>query len=330
MIPTIFISSTIEDLNHLRDSVRQTAIDLGYNPIMSDYGDIGYITNTNVEDACYNSMRESKLAVFIIGKRYGSIGPNDISITNNEFKVAKSSGVPCITLVEKEVLTFKKVYDKNVELEQKFPSMDNPQYTFNFINEIMQSEVNNGILGFETTTEAQRLLKKQFANLFGELLYQKYDPMQKTLLDIYSEIKTLNHEMLKPSREESKKFLKATRFLLTKESDNKNLSSLVEHLEGSIELAIPKMIASSNFKEYLKTAEIKFELVEDYKALIDEWKSAHKFKTYTMGSMPLDRKKGDDFYFWGINVNNKLFLNQNGLIRLTDIFETFKDTVNTK
>ncbi|MCJ7812359.1 DUF4062 domain-containing protein, partial [bacterium] len=43
MIPNVFISSTIKDLHYLRDAIRDLVKELGYRPIMSEYGDIGYI-----------------------------------------------------------------------------------------------------------------------------------------------------------------------------------------------------------------------------------------------------------------------------------------------
>jgi hypothetical protein len=74
MIPNVFVGSTIEDLHHLRDGIRETLDDLGYIPVMSEYGDIGYKPTTTVERSCYHSLVDCHLAVIIVGKRYGSMG----------------------------------------------------------------------------------------------------------------------------------------------------------------------------------------------------------------------------------------------------------------
>jgi hypothetical protein len=105
MIPNIFISSTIQDLHHLRDAIRETIIELGYNPVMSDYGDIGYLPTASATESCYLTVRDSQLAVLIIGKRYGSLASNGLSITHNEFLTMKAEERPIITLIDREVLT---------------------------------------------------------------------------------------------------------------------------------------------------------------------------------------------------------------------------------
>jgi hypothetical protein len=64
MIPNIFISSTIGDLSYLRDSIRDLIFEIGYAPIMSEYGDIGYSPTSSAEDSCYLTMKNCQLAVF--------------------------------------------------------------------------------------------------------------------------------------------------------------------------------------------------------------------------------------------------------------------------
>lgn len=43
MIPNIFVSSTIHDLQYLREAVRDTISEIGHRPVMSEFGDIGYL-----------------------------------------------------------------------------------------------------------------------------------------------------------------------------------------------------------------------------------------------------------------------------------------------
>jgi len=113
MIPNIFISSTIEDLHHLRDSIRDLIQEIGYTPIMSEWDDIGYLPTTSAEESCYLTLQDCQIAIFIIGKRYGSISENGLSITHNEFRATRRSNIPVIFLVNEEVITFKKVHDAN-------------------------------------------------------------------------------------------------------------------------------------------------------------------------------------------------------------------------
>jgi len=50
MIPNVFVSSTISDFHHLRDAIRDTITELGYHPVMSEYGDIGYLPSVSAEE----------------------------------------------------------------------------------------------------------------------------------------------------------------------------------------------------------------------------------------------------------------------------------------
>ena len=84
MIPTVFISSTVDDLRHIRDAVRATVEEVGYQPVMSEYGEIGYMGGDAAEDACYRTVPECQLVVLIIGKRYGSAAKNDPDKTITE------------------------------------------------------------------------------------------------------------------------------------------------------------------------------------------------------------------------------------------------------
>ena len=63
MAPNIFISSTILDLADLRESIRDLLLDIGYNPVMSEYGEIGYLPSSSAEDSCYLALRDCQLAI---------------------------------------------------------------------------------------------------------------------------------------------------------------------------------------------------------------------------------------------------------------------------
>ena len=263
MIPNVFVSSTIADLQHLRDAIRETILELGYNPIMSDYGDIGYLPTKSAEDSCYVTMPECQLAVLIIGKRYGSKSQSDLSVTHNEFRKAKEHGIPTIFIIDKEVWSFKRVYDANLEngTATKFPNMYSPKNTFSFIDEIMKSPTNNGVLPYDTATEAKTQLKRQIAQLFGNLLTSRFDPVKVQMADVLSEIKTLRHELLKDKGNEPIRYLRATRFILLDNEDTKDLRKLSEIIYGGLDAAIPILLKSSTFEEYIKQSGSTIEIV---------------------------------------------------------------------
>lgn len=73
----VFISSTIEDLGKVRDSVENALIDRGYNPIMSEKNyfplDANKMKNVHSHDYCIDKLLECGSLIFIIGKEYGGV-----------------------------------------------------------------------------------------------------------------------------------------------------------------------------------------------------------------------------------------------------------------
>lgn len=280
MIPNIFISSTIEDLTHLRDALRDVVTDLAYNPVMSEYGDIGYLPTASTEGSCYLTMRECQLAVVIIGKRYGSLSANGLSVTHNEFQIARENKIPVICLVDQEVLSFKKVYDANPKKRAAsvFPAMDQPVKTFGFIQDVTDAEVNNGILPFSDVSGARDLFKKQIAHLFGGLLKNRFDPLKAKIQDVLSEIITLRHELLKNKRVDPLPFLHATRFLV--DDRNREYRNYVEQICGSLEVAVPILLKCTTFDDFVGKTETKLEVVENVPT-IEEVRKTGKMLNYT-------------------------------------------------
>lgn len=250
MIPYVFISSTVDDLMYLRDAVRETILDIGYVPVMSDYGDIGYLPSSSAEESCYATIKECQFVVLIIGKRYGSLSENGLSITNNEFIAARDHNIPVISLIDSEVLSFKKIYDANItkSIEHKFPGMDLPYATFTFIDGIIKSKLKNGILPFGRASEAQQNLKKQIAHIFGDLLKNRYDPIKVQLKDILSEVKTVRYELLKDKGLEPVRYMRTIRILL--DEGYRNYRNLIEKLEN-LDSAIFLILESKKFDEFL-------------------------------------------------------------------------------
>ena len=266
MIPNVFVSSTIADLQHLRDAVRETIIELGYTPIMSDYGDIGYLPTESAEKSCYVTMPECQIAILIIGKRYGCLSENNFSVTHNEFRKAKENGIPIISIVDQEVLSFKRVYDANAEnsLKTNFPNMDNPILTFSFINEITDCPTNNGILPFDSATKAKQELKKQIAHFFGQLITDRFNPIKTHITDILSEIKTLRHELLKDSGNEPTKFYEAMKFLLSNDNLISEFKFFIDAFFDGVETGIPSLLSATSFMEVIELSKGKIELSEGY------------------------------------------------------------------
>lgn len=350
MKPNIFISSTIHDLGHLRDSIRDLISELGYNPIMSEYGEIGYLPSESAEDSCYIAMRECQMSVMIIGKRYGSISDNGLSVTHNEFRTARERNVPVIFLVNEEVLSFKRVYEANgKDSNMSFPGMENPSKIFELIKEFTESKLNNGLITFTNVQSAKTNLKKQLAHIVGDLLKKRFDPIQGEIKDILSEITTLRHILLKNEQEIAQQFSVAFRFLLNEE--NEYLNDISETVSGSLEKAVPELLKHNNFRDYLNSnnVEIKEEDTQTVHKTIglgaDRDSMDKRIMKVCFNELPYGTIRykasigGDpDYDVEPISKEDKnvifgfgkklFFSNPNGMRLLNAMFEKLKDTVN--
>jgi len=192
MIPNIFVSSTIRDLHYLREAIRETILDLAYNPVMSDFGEVGYLNPVTAAASCYRSVEQCQLFILIVGRRYGSLGDDGISVTHREFKTAQEHGIPLITFIEPQVLTYKEVFDSapNNSMWEAFPHMDHPKRTFQLVEEIGRSSTYNAILPFNDVADAKRKLKIQIGDFVGTYLQDGSRSSRADLRDLLAELKT--------------------------------------------------------------------------------------------------------------------------------------------
>ncbi|MEH1006749.1 DUF4062 domain-containing protein [Winogradskyella sp. ECml5-4] len=353
MKPNIFISSTINDLSHLRDSIRDLIAELGYNPIMSEYGDIGYLPSESAEDSCYIAMKECQMSIMIIGKRYGSISENGLSVTHNEFRTARERKIPVIFLVNEEVMSFKRVFEANNKVkEMNFPGMENPSQLFELIREFSESKYNNGLISYTNVQSAKSNLKKQLAHIVGDLLKKKFDPVQNEIKDILSEITTLRHMLLKNEQEIAEQFSVAFRFMLNEENDY--LRDISETISGSLEKAVPELLKHNSLKSYLESNGVDITEMETKQAseILNMEKSEKAFQNgelakicysglpygtvrnrATIGGEPnYDVKpisEKDDRVIFGFG-KKKLVANHNAMALLNAMYEKLKLTVNKK
>lgn len=313
MIPSVFISSTIADLQHLREALKDTVQELAYRPVLSEFGDIGYLPQASAEDSCYLTMRDCQIAVLIVGKRYGSVSGNGRGITHNEFVTARENTIPVVCLVDREVLSYKKVFDATGDGQPAptFPGMDSPSKTFSLIQEIMDAPVNNGILPFGSVADSRTLLKTQLAHVFGDLLRSRFDPVKAGIKDVLSEVMTLRQE-LRNRDMDPQPFLRATRFLL--DDANKQLREFMEGISGSVEVAVPLLLQCKTFEDYLAETETEITLEEtpvDMKEVTknNDIVTLHQFVIPQRGPRTPDEPM--ETAHWGILRGNRTTMNAN-------------------
>lgn len=256
MIPNIFLSSTIADLKYLRDGLRDAVADLAYNPVMSDHGEVGYLNPTTAAASCFRSVKQCQIVVLIIGKRYGGIDTEGISVTHKEFRAAKEHGIPTITFVESQVLNYKEVYeaDPNAQMWDSFKGMDHPRETFALIDEITSSPTYNGLIPFTSVAEAQRILKTQIADFVGERLNETIRPMRSEVQEVLAEIKTLRNQVVHSASPQeistATRYLTAMRFLL--DDRNAEYRKLLEQIGGDLDSAIDVIVGADEFDDVME------------------------------------------------------------------------------
>jgi hypothetical protein len=276
VIPNIFISSTIADLKYLRDGLRDAVADLAYNPVMSDHGEVGYLNPSTATASCYRSVKQCQIVVLIIGKRYGYIDGEGVSVTHKEFRAAKEHEIPTITFVESQVLSYKEVYeaDPSATMWDSFKGMDHPREIFALIDEITSSPTYNGLIPFTSVAEAQRILKAQIADFVGERLNETIRPIRSEVQEVLAEIKTLRNQAVHAATPQvintATRYLTAMRFLL--DDRNAEYRKLLEQIGGDLDSAIGIIVDASEFDAVMEQMGVTIEEHHDRQAFEDEFR----------------------------------------------------------
>lgn len=317
MIPNVFISSTIVDLQYLREALRDALTELAYNPVMSEHGGVGYIHEGSAADACYVTMQQCHIAILIVGKRYGNIGADGASITHKEFRTAQSHEIPLITFVDADVMSFKKVYDADRDSAtwDHFEHMDHPRETFKLIDEVISSQVYNGLIEFRTASEAKTRLKQQLAHFMGDRLSGSVRPIKTDVHDILAEVKSLRNYIARsaegnhPKAKAADPFYISLRFLL--QERNQDYTRFVESVFGDLDVAAQEIQKAKNIRELVKKAGRKLKIVPDdldFRSLWEERASKCRLATATHSV------SGN----WGITIDKQIIISEAMLIRLND------------
>jgi hypothetical protein len=178
-IPRVFISSTCYDLKHIRENLKYFVKTIGYEPVLSDDGDVYYSVDAHTHDACLSEVATCQLFILIIGGRHGSEhNGKEGSITNNEYREAVLSKIPIFALVESAVYSDHHTYLSNRKSNPDFfeqityPSIDNIKI-FYFINEVRKNSLNNALVAFNNFADMESYLKKQWAGMMYDLLAER-------------------------------------------------------------------------------------------------------------------------------------------------------------
>lgn len=204
--PNVFISSTYYDLKHIRSSLEQFVMSLGYDPILSEKGDIPYSSSIPLDESCYKQVQKCDIFVVIIGGRYGSEvsktrGSSNQkeffdaydSVTKKEFDSAYNSDTPVYILVEKAVFSEYETFKRNSENETISYAHVDSVNIFRFIELVLSKPRNNPVFQFERESEIESWLKEQWAGLFKDMLTERGESKKLvSLSDKVTELGNIN------------------------------------------------------------------------------------------------------------------------------------------
>lgn len=206
--PRIFISSTYYDLRHVRASLETFVDSLGYEPILSEKGNIAYAPDIPLDESCYREAAASDILVLIVGGRYGAEQSESRtensrtfferydSITKQEYKSALINNVPVYILIDSQVHAEYQTYLKNKETDSvKYAHVDSVNI-FLLIEDILLQRRNNAMNTFSRYSDIEDWLREQWAGYFRDLLKRTTESRQiASLTSQVTELAELNKTM---------------------------------------------------------------------------------------------------------------------------------------
>jgi hypothetical protein len=163
-------------LKYIRENLKFFIRSLGYEPILSEEGNVFYDPNLHVQDACLAEVPSCQILLLIIGGHFGGrYKDTDESITNAEYLEAVKAKIPIFALVEQpvyeqfQVYTYNKMNKAIDPAKISYPSVDS-QKIFDFIGSIQGQVVNNALFPFSDFEDIQSYLKQQWAGMMYRFL----------------------------------------------------------------------------------------------------------------------------------------------------------------
>ncbi|MCI0696452.1 DUF4062 domain-containing protein [candidate division KSB1 bacterium] len=206
--PRIFVSSTYYDLKYVRASLGLFIESLGFDPVLSEKGDVAFVPDRALDESCFRELQNCDIYVLIIGGRYGSeISATKTgmsrdffdryeSVTKMEYTTALKKDIPIYILIERAVYSEYQTFLKNRESPNiNYAHVDSVNVYY-FIDQILSQLRNNPFYAFDKYSEIEEWLRLQWAGLFRDLLYRLSSQQSvATLVGQVNELAEINNTM---------------------------------------------------------------------------------------------------------------------------------------
>ncbi|WP_169305057.1 DUF4062 domain-containing protein [Pedobacter cryotolerans] len=193
----VFVSSTYYDLKHLRANLEAFIKSMGYEPVLFESGDIGFLPDKPLDDSCYKEIHNAHMQVLIIGGNYGSpatadhIKPEEKenhykkfnSITKTEFLTALELKLPIYFFVENGVLAEYDTFKKNRNNDTIQYAHVSSVNVFYLLDEIYSLKEGNFVQGFSKFEDISSWLKLQWAHLFADFIVNNKQQLELSTLN---------------------------------------------------------------------------------------------------------------------------------------------------
>ncbi|MDP3555673.1 DUF4062 domain-containing protein [Methylocystis sp.] len=295
--PRIFISSTYYDLKYIRDGIQAFVTSLGYEAILFEKGDVPFHHDRTLEDSCYQEVEGADMLILIIGGRFGGLSREDEqklnqspdeymgrirSITNREYEVARTTGIPAFIFVDQNVFSEYRTYVENRNnCSTIYAHVDNPKI-YEMVGDILAQKRGNYVKPFSSLDDITIWLKDQWAGLFADFLKKKNASQQlKSLRNQISDLSAVVSTLKKYS-EEIIKEVNTTSASKIIETENKRLNEnraknilredLIDYLinkyaiviDGKDEDIVRKLRNSNNLELFLQMLGLKPDEIMDF------------------------------------------------------------------
>ncbi len=168
--PFIFISSTFDDLQHIRNHlVNFIETDLGYGALA--FEERKFPADPSV-DTTLNSIQavqeRADVLVLIVGRSYGTPPDDDSekSVTHLEYEAARRKDIPVFVFIDKSVLATLRIWKSSPAAD--FGSVVNSTKVYGFVDELQNHRA--WIVGFEKSGDIIEALRAKLASLVADSL----------------------------------------------------------------------------------------------------------------------------------------------------------------
>ena len=186
--PRVLVSSTCRDLRPIREQIKYLIEEMGYEAILSDFGDVYYSPYLHIHVACLNEVRNCDMVILVIGNQFGSesVVVEGKSVTGSEHDVAYAESIPIFCFIDEKVLsdyeTYKNIIEREKDFERakdllsKIPFGCCKDYRiFKFIDNVRKKPQGNSYFPFKDFSDIRATLKKQWAGMVFDFLRDRRD-----------------------------------------------------------------------------------------------------------------------------------------------------------